>query len=311
MGPQGAGYVQAFTQMTDQELQKANELFQVSLMLPDATAANIISSYTKAGLNAAKGLGDGITSGTEEVVGASEDLGEESLDAVDTTLDEHSPSRKTHKMGEYFDEGLKLGISENKDKILTVIKMITSEMLDKTKEGIPENYHNIGIQITEGLRSGIEAGRSAVIEAMRALCMETIQTAKSTLDINSPSKKFDYLGEMSGQGYITGWERSMQNIDSIIMDTMPDLPSGAANNIAGAQAITNMQFPDALMSKMEQMNANILDTCGKMYNMMMQYMPEMANMQMVTDTGVLIGELIPGIDSEFGNMESDKERGVY
>ena len=183
-------------------------------------------------------------------------------------------------------------------------------MLTKTKEGIPENYHNIGIQITEGLKSGIEAGRSAVIEAMRTLCIETIQTAKSTLDINSPSKKFEYLGEMSGQGYITGWEQTMQNIDSIIMDTLPDLPSGSKNNVAGAQAATKTILPDNLINKMEQQNANILDVCNKMQTMIAKYMPQMANMQIVTNTGALIGELMPGLDNEFGNMKTEKERGV-
>ena len=311
MGPQGAGYVQAFVDMTDEELKKANDLFAESMNLPKTTANQIMNSYEKAGEDAGEGYYLGMQSKEKEILDFSEGLPKDSVELMRKVLRSHSPSEETRDIGKDFGEGLRLGISDNKEKILNLIKTITSEMLTRTKEGIPENYRNIGIQITEGLRSGIEAGRSAVIEAMRALCMETIQTAKSTLDINSPSKKFDYLGEMSGQGYITGWERSMQNIDSIIMDTMPDLPSGAANNIAGAQAVTNMQFPDALMSKMEQQNENILGICEKMHSMMTQYMPQMANMQIVTDTGTLIGELMPGIDSEFGNMESDKERGVY
>ena len=354
MGPQGAGYVAQFVKMTDEELQKANDLYKESIeakatsarditetwyeigqesgskygegiesgsentagavekviTLPDTTATKMFNQYMEAGLNASKGLQEGITEGTDNVNKAAEELSQGTLDTVETTLDGHSPSKKTEKIGEYFDEGLKIGINKNKDKIMDVIKKTTSEMLTKTKEGIPENYHNIGIQITEGLKSGIEAGRSAVIEAMRTLCIETIQTAKSTLDINSPSKKFEYLGEMSGQGYITGWEQTMQNIDSIIMDTLPDLPSGSKNNVAGAQAATKTILPDNLINKMEQQNANILDVCNKMQTMIAKYMPQMANMQIVTNTGALIGELMPGLDNEFGNMKTEKERGV-
>ncbi|MBO5032171.1 MAG: phage tail tape measure protein [Lachnospiraceae bacterium] len=311
MGPQGAGYVQAFTQMTEEELEKANELFKDAMLLPYETTNQIMDAYTRAGEDAGTGYAQGMESKKDEILDIAEELPRDSLQLMRMVLDSHSPSMETYAIGEDFSDGLKLGISDNKDKILTIIKQVTSAMLTETRMGIPEEeYKNIGIRITDGLRSGIESGKSGVIESIRALCIESIQAAKEKLDIHSPSKAFAYLGEMSGQGYISGWEQTMQNIDSIIMDTMPDLPSGASNKIIGAQAVNNLRLPDALVSKMEQQNAGILDICSKMFDMMSHYMPEMANMQIVTDTGALIGELAPGLDAELGAIETEKRRGV-
>ena len=43
---------------------------------------------------------------------------------------------------------------------------------------------------------------------------------------------------------------------------------------------------------------------------MVQYMPQMANMQLVMDSGVVVGELAPGMDAELGKLATRRERGV-
>ena len=300
MGPEGAGYVAAFVEMTDEQLEKANELFKESLILSDSTALEITDSYYDAGENASKGLADGILDAAKAVREAAESLTEDLLDTTKEGLDEHSPSKKTQEMGENFDEGLKLGISGSKEKVLSVINQLTEDMLNETAAGVPTaEYEEIGKQITEGMRKGIEEGRSRVIESIRALCEATIQAAKDKLDIHSPSKAFAYLGEMSGEGYITGWEDTMENINSVISDALPDIPEIGAQNDSGSGVSGTV------------MSAQIFNMCEKMYSIMAQYMPGMSNMQMVTDTGALVGEIVPMIDREFGEMEYDKSRGVY
>lgn len=300
MGPTGAGYVSAFVSMTDEELERANKLFETSLVLPDATALIITDSFSKAGTNAAKGLAEGIASGTGRVEDAAESMSDGALDTVMTTLDEHSPSKKTELMGLNFDEGLRKGIVENKESVLNEIINLTTGMLTETRTGVPtEEYRKIGDQIIEGMRNGIESGRSRVLESIRRLCEETIQEAKDRLDIHSPSRAFAYLGEMSGEGYITGWEDTMKNINDVIADSLPDLPARTPQSNAGAG------LPNAAVS------SQIYSMCEKMYNVMAQYLPGMSNMQMVTDTGALIGEITSRLDREFGEMEYDKSRGIY
>ena len=40
----------------------------------------------------------------------------------------------------------------------------------------------------------------------------------------------------------------------------------------------------------------------------MEYMPEMANMQLVTDTGALVGEITPMVDEKIGLIAKRKQR---
>lgn len=51
------------------------------------------------------------------------------------------------------------------------------------------------------------------------------------------------------------------------------------------------------------------DWMNKMFNLFMQYFPQFANMQMVTDTGALVGELAPRMDKQLGKIATRKGRG--
>lgn len=300
MGPSGAGYVSTFVSMTGEELDRANKLFETSLALPDATAMLITDSFVKAGTDAAKGLADGIASGTDEVTDASESMSCDALDTVMTTLDEHSPSRKTEEMGINFDRGLQKGIDGGRDGVLGIIRQLTTGMVLDTRLGLPdEEFIEMGRSVTEGLQSGIEAGKSGVIETIRAMCMSVVETAKSALDIHSPSRAFAYLGEMSGEGYITGWEKTMENIDSVITDSLPEIRVKSVSGGLGSGLADTAE------------SSHIYEMCEKIYGIMAQYMPCMSRIQVVTDTGALIGEMLPMLDNEFGNVQADKARGVY
>ena len=170
-------------------------------------------------------------------------------------------------------------------------------MLISTKKGVVEDeYMKIGRQVAEGMRNGIESGRSAVLESVRTLCEETIQAARDKLDIHSPSKAFAYLGKMSGEGYITGWEDTIENINNTIADTFPDVPDSSSHesvSVVGADT------------------SRLSDMCEKIYSIIAQYMPSMSKMQMVLDTGAMIGQLVPRIDKELGDIGYYKSRGGY
>ncbi len=224
MGPQGAGYVAAFVAMTDAQLKEANKMFEESVKLSDSSAMNITDSYFSAGEDATQGFIDGVSGEMEEAIAAAEELSKSTLKALKINLDINSPSKKTMELGESFDEGLQKGIGNNTKNVLNAIKQLTKTMLTETKTGIPpKEYEQIGTQVIEGFRNGIESGKSRILESIRSMCEQTIQAARDKLDIHSPSKAFAYLGEMSGEGYTSGWIDSMKDIDSTIIENLPDM----------------------------------------------------------------------------------------
>ncbi len=269
MGPAGAGYVATFVSMTDDELQKANDLFAEAITLPSEAAESAVESYMEAGTMAAEGFKQGIEESAEDAGNVAADMAQSALELMEKILDIHSPSKKTEQLGKNFDLGFEGGIKENKKDVLKVVEdmctdMVRSsekelqtktflevgrqvpvglesgirlgkgslanasvemctEVVRKVQSGLQtETFMRIGRQIPAGLESGIRSGKSGVVAAVEEMCAEAVKKAKSELEIHSPSRKFAYMGEMSGEGYIEGFKHSMANINAIIAATMPE-----------------------------------------------------------------------------------------
>lgn len=224
MGPAGAGYVATFVQMTDEELQKANELYAQSIALPEDAAETATQAYANAGTMAGEGFKTGIEESKEGATEAGADLAQGTTDQMVQTLEaENGSSKKTEEIGSTVDEGLIKGINDGEQDVFKVVENICAEVVQIPQSELnTSTFYSIGMQIPAGLERGIRAGKSGVVGAITEMCTAAIKTAKSELDINSPSKKFEYMGEMSGDGYIGGWKRSMADIDAIIAASLPD-----------------------------------------------------------------------------------------
>lgn len=224
MGPEGAGYVAAFVSMTDEELQKANELFEQSLTIPDETAGRIAEAFEEAGTNAAEGFRGGIADGTEAAAEAAGEMAQGTVDAAMEALDENSPSKEFEKIGGYIDEGLIEGIKGKQNDVTNIVNILCSVLLQTGRDNIrTADWTEIGKRIPEGLAAGIRSGQSSVANAIRDMCTSAVAAAKRELDINSPSKKFEYMGEMSGEGYIVGWKSSMADVAAAMEASIQDV----------------------------------------------------------------------------------------
>lgn len=223
LGPEGAAYVATFAEMTDEELQKANELFEQSLVLSNDTANKVAEAYEKAGQNAAAGFADGIEESAEEVAKTAGKMAQSTIDEAKVVLDINSPSKEFEEIGEYAARGLAQGIKDNQKDVTAEIDALCSAVLKTGQDGIKKSdWVSIGEKISEGMAEGIKSGSNAVIAAIEEMATKAIDEAKKDLDIHSPSRKFAYLGEMSGEGYIEGWEKTMANIEDVIANSLPD-----------------------------------------------------------------------------------------
>lgn len=216
MGPEGAGYVASFVSMTDEELQKANELWEESLTLKTDTTDRIMEAWQKAGENAVEGYKTGMDDKAEEVEESAEDMVQGGIDAGNKAQDSHSPSKKYAEMGMYAVEGYAEGVRDNKQTAIDAMSAVCEEIIAKARSVLKkETFYEYGKLVAQGLADGIKDGKSEVVSAIEDMCTEAIKKAKSTLKINSPSKAFEYLGEMSGEGYIKGWSETMANTSLI------------------------------------------------------------------------------------------------
>lgn len=178
MGPKGANYVTAFNTMTDEELQKANDLWAQSVdikAMTDEWGQQLIESGTEniaqsmgglkdlmetSGTDTALGLARGIQSAMAESEEAADQMGINVVEAANNALGVHSPSWKMIETGEYF---------------------------------------------AQGLANGILNGMSWVTAAAREIAWAAVIAAEAELGINSPSKVArDEIGKYYGEGLALG-----------------------------------------------------------------------------------------------------------
>lgn len=74
--------------------------------------------------------------------------------------------------------------------------------------------------------------------------------------------------------------------------------------VAGADTLMNM-----ISNAVATQNESLLDRLEAILRLLINWLPQLANMKMVTDTGVLAGELAPAMDEELGKIKEWKERG--
>ena len=311
LGPEGAGYVAAFVNMTGEELQRANDLFSESLLLPDEAAEKISESYMLAGEKTASGYERGIRENTEGTVEAGKDMAEETSEATREVLNADTGEKvgatyssgvrdgirestegivaagktmaektsvgirevlnadtggkigtdysagvqggisggtagivaagktmaeKTFEgtrevlnagagegIGTAYSAGIQKGISEGEQGLVSISRAVAGAVMATFQENLAaENVAYIGSQVCSGLAQGIRDGKSSVTSAAEEICNAAVSASMKALDINSPSRKFRYMGDMSGEGYIIGLEESLSDVDGVIASAMPD-----------------------------------------------------------------------------------------
>lgn len=205
MGPQGYKYVNAFSQMTAEQLAEANNLWIQSINLP-SMAAGLATGTFDIGNNIVQGLANGINKNAEIANTAGYNVGETTVDSTAEGAGCASPSRKTYQTGIYVIEGLVNGLRSREDHLYSVAREIAEIVVNifEIKLDGKTHFAKIGKSICDGLASGIKENSSIVTTAAKKVAESTYTEACSALDINSPSKLFRSLGFNIDEGWAQG-----------------------------------------------------------------------------------------------------------
>lgn len=241
MGPEGVAYVESFNSMTEEELAKANELWGQSVDIKNMTnewgseltqgvgelaaggedawnelATSLNLSANDAGEYVVQGLVDGMQAVQSQAEDAAEELGEETIDSVNTGAGVASPSTKTRQSGRYVVEGLINGIkekvsaakSEARNLGITAADAIRSGL--QSREGsVKSEASNIANGVISSFRNGLSSGRHEVSYAARNVAdgaVDAIRNGASSYSAyNSGYNMAIGLGNgiYAGQSYVT------------------------------------------------------------------------------------------------------------
>lgn len=205
LGPQGYEKVAAFVQMTDEQLAEANVWYAKSLEMPTEAAANVLQSYSVAGQMAS----DGFTLGLNPDVGgeAAYNYGLAVLMSLQDCLEIHSPSKKTTEMGEFMVEGMKNGLQSETEMrmLLLAANMMATRVMDTISASVSYSAgYNLGKSLSEGMTNGISSAATGPTTTIANMANSVYNTAANKLQVHSPSKLFEGLGQYTVAGFVNG-----------------------------------------------------------------------------------------------------------
>ncbi len=364
MGPEGAAKVQAFVDMTDEQLQMANRRWKAAEFMPDYGTKEIENAYRNAGYNASLGFSNGIDPNAADA--AATQLGTNSLNALMTELDEHSPSGKTEQMGIWATQGLANGLTNHQSQ--AIIKMqstaIANLLLNTIKNNLkPQSFQQLGYNVIQGFSNGLSANIPQILSKVTLFCSQLIATFQRVLRMHSPSKATEELGYNAMAGFGNGMEEGSEEVMDVTDQSANDILNQMKANIAAVangwsednvyQPVIRPVFDmDAInqgysdiqswFANSQGINLNgsisrltpttrdedastqqVIDAINRINNDdvvreigalrddISQLQSAMTNLQVVMNTGALVGQLVEPIDRALGSKALYNSRGRY
>lgn len=248
--------------------------------------------------------------------------------------DMHSPSKRMEEYGEYLVEGLCIGLDENQSTVYYsgegVSDALTSGIEDTLAEYDPEIIENVGYSVGDSLTSGIDIAVSEydpeIIEGVgKSVAVSLTKGFSSSLDGIDAE-----IEEKVGSSLQTSITVPLKNAKKYVgenLDIEPTIkPSIDTSDMRKATDLNNMLTDSnvsvdaqlsSLNSAFEQMANIIREGDEKIVSELVSIkekvytiQEDMGNLQVVMDTGALVGSLTPGIDYELGQMAKYKRRGM-
>lgn len=156
----------------------------------------------------------------------------------------------------------------------------------------------IGVNVVQGIMAGIDSQMSALQAKMAELSEITIQTAQTELDINSPSRRF---AEAVGKWIPEGIAQGILNNAGVASEAVHGVTDGLINGATINRQLATTFDSGSAVGGVD--NGSLLDKLNGIYD-------RLGRLQIVLDTGTLVGETIDKIDNGLADRQLLYARGV-
>ena len=237
------GWIQTFWDIRNEATAPAKQAMQE--MVDDAMDVDTESKGKEIGKNYVAGAVAGIEENSETARSATEDLGDIMYAGAASVLEINSPSRKAYEIGQYFDEGLANGITENTGLVEAAINemMVKIESVYDTAANVfkPDAFINYFTEITGGMTRMIAEMKTSLEEFdenVKTLISEMFEKLLPT-SFEGASKQFTTeLGNVE-KSINTFDENLGKKINTLFDETMPTKLKEAEKTVGST--VTNIQ----------------------------------------------------------------------
>ena len=188
MGPSAIEEIRALNSMSDDELDKYVSLWSIK--------------HAQAREQAVSEL-EGMRIETQEQIAQLRVDAEEELEAYRITWQEELAQLEADTSSQLA--SLRQEFAENVGLIKKDTEAEMQEMTDVATKILKEaGWTETGQQIPAGLAEGVSLSKSVFLDELTNMALAGVEAVKDTLEINSPSRVFEELGDFTGLGFVNG-----------------------------------------------------------------------------------------------------------
>ena len=185
-------------------------------------------------------------------------------------------------------------------------------IVGKLGEGIRNYYRllwDVGKNIVSGIWQGITNSLDWIKGKIKGWVGNVMSFIKGLFGIHSPSK---WAENIIGKNLVLGMAEGILENEDAVSDALNDLTNGVS-----ADAILNMGASIPSMSDGTITEDYLISddrtadgTMSQILSLLNYYLPTMASMKVMLDSGALVGELAPGMDAALGIRSVYAARGM-
>lgn len=224
------------------------------------------------------------------------------LEMVDVIVD-----KLIDNLPKLIDGGIRLiaalanGLIRAIPNLVSKIPQIISSIEKGIISGIPAIF-DVGKNIVEGLWNGIKSMGSWVSGKVKDFFGGIVGGVKDFLGIHSPSKVFAGIGGFMAEGLGEGFDDQFKSVKKDIENSM-DFDAGTIT----ADANISRHYTSGSYGAASTSGGG---DSGKIVMLLEQYLPMLANMKVIMDSGQVVGLLAPGMDEELAKINARRARAV-
>lgn len=174
---------------------------------------------------------------------------------------------------------------------------VISKVVSWGKE-LGSKFLSIGGDAVKGLWKGINDMVGWVVEKIKGLGSTILGAIKGILGIHSPSTEFAYIGQMMDEGLAKG----VTAYTGLVENAVTDLADTATGTLQSEIAVSGSMDPGAINAG-GNVYGRLLETAEAIYN-------KLDRLQVVLDSGELVGGISAKMDTALGNMQLQTARGL-
>ena len=178
----------------------------------------------------------------DNFVSAFGDAGDKASSVITTFIDNminkvDGRKQKWENAGSSAMIAFKKGISDKSEEVASAAGTVADDSVNKVAD-YKDNFYKVGVSLIEGMVQGIDDNADKAVKAVRRMANRLPQIARIVLQIHSPSKVFDRLGQYLPEGMANGVIRGGQSVYSAI--------SNMSNTIIDKAGMVMSMISDAL-----------------------------------------------------------------